>query len=218
MNLTKAEKLAKTQKLHQKLKESGLTGDWGLVVTTNRTRAIGFRGNALRIQEGFVEAPSEVMKALVHFIQPPKRGARKKAEAVLLAYFTQIPKKERGRRKHKLTKREEGWVAKLVSAHQELNQELFEGCLSQPNIVISRLMKRKLGHYMARGSKGCGEISISCRHLRRHDWSIVKETLIHEMIHQWQDETGQKLDHGPGFRKKARALGIDEKAVKKDLN
>ena len=28
------------------------------------------------------------------------------------------------------------------------------------------------------------------------------------MVHQWQDENGHPLDHGRGFRAKARAVGI----------
>jgi hypothetical protein len=28
------------------------------------------------------------------------------------------------------------------------------------------------------------------------------------MVHQWQDEHGQVIDHGPTFRARARAVGI----------
>ena len=28
------------------------------------------------------------------------------------------------------------------------------------------------------------------------------------MVHQWQDETGRAIDHGAGFRAKAREVGI----------
>jgi hypothetical protein len=28
------------------------------------------------------------------------------------------------------------------------------------------------------------------------------------MVHQWQDENGQAIDHGPTFRRKAREVGI----------
>jgi hypothetical protein len=36
----------------------------------------------------------------------------------------------------------------------------------------------------------------------------VAHTVLHEMVHQWQAETGQEADHGPGFRRKAREVGI----------
>jgi hypothetical protein len=55
---------------------------------------------------------------------------------------------------------------------------------------------------------GPGEIVISRRHIRRHGWKAALETLLHEMVHQWQDETGLTVDHGGEFRRKAREIGI----------
>ena len=52
------------------------------------------------------------------------------------------------------------------------------------------------------------EIAISRRHLRRHGWAEALETLLHEMVHQWQDENGHPVDHGTLFRAKAREVGI----------
>jgi hypothetical protein len=48
--------------------------------------------------------------------------------------------------------------------------------------------------------------------VRRHRWEEVVHTLVHEMVHQWQDETGLPIDHGPRFRAKARDVGIDAAA------
>jgi predicted SprT family Zn-dependent metalloprotease len=70
-------------------------------------------------------------------------------------------------------------------------------------------MKSRLGHYTLRGQEQCDpEIVISRRHIRRHGWDEAVQTLLHEMVHQWQDETGQKVDHGREFRRKARQVGI----------
>ena len=70
-------------------------------------------------------------------------------------------------------------------------------------------MKIRLGHYSAANQAGDPpEIAISRRHLRRHGWEEALETLLHEMVHQWQDERGLGIDHGPTFRAKARAVGI----------
>ena len=44
--------------------------------------------------------------------------------------------------------------------------------------------------------------------MKRHGWDEALHTLLHEMVHQWQDETGRPLDHGAGFRRKAREVGI----------
>jgi len=52
------------------------------------------------------------------------------------------------------------------------------------------------------------EIAISRRHLARHDWAEVEHTLLHEMVHQWQAESGLRVDHGPTFRRKAREVGV----------
>jgi hypothetical protein len=38
------------------------------------------------------------------------------------------------------------------------------------------------------------------------------KTLLHEMVHQWQDETGRPVDHGAGFREKSRLVGIVPRA------
>jgi hypothetical protein len=52
------------------------------------------------------------------------------------------------------------------------------------------------------------DIAISRRHIARHAWPEVEHTLLHEMVHQWQAETGLPIDHGRTFRKKAREVGV----------
>jgi predicted SprT family Zn-dependent metalloprotease len=52
------------------------------------------------------------------------------------------------------------------------------------------------------------EIALSRRHLADHPWSEVEHTMLHEMVHQWQAETGRSIDHGPTFREKAREVGV----------
>ena len=36
--------------------------------------------------------------------------------------------------------------------------------------------------------------------------------LMHEMVHQWQEETGHPIDHGPAFRRKAHDVGTTPRA------
>jgi hypothetical protein len=107
-------------------------------------------------------------------------------------------------------------LAQLLDAHQRYNVELFEGRLRPVPIRISGRMKNRLGHYMAAlPSAGiAAEIAISRRHIRLDDWSDVLHTLVHEMVHQWQDENGLPLDHGRHFRMKARAVGISARATR----
>ncbi|HEY2164427.1 MAG TPA: SprT-like domain-containing protein [Gemmatimonadaceae bacterium] len=114
---------------------------------------------------------------------------------------------------------------KLEEWHARLNAEYFGGTLAAVPVRVSRRMKSRLVHYTAggrvdgwTGGQGqrkadvAGEIAISWRHVRRHRWEEVVHTLIHEMVHQWQDETGLPIDHGPRFRAKARDVGIDAAA------
>ena len=41
-------------------------------------------------------------------------------------------------------------------------------------------------------------------------------TLLHEMVHQWQHETGRPVDHGTEFRAKCREVGITP-AARRDV-
>jgi hypothetical protein len=52
------------------------------------------------------------------------------------------------------------------------------------------------------------DIAISRRHIARHLWPEVEHTMLHEMVHQWQAETGLRIDHGRTFRQKAREVGV----------
>ena len=75
-------------------------------------------------------------------------------------------------------------------------------------------MRSRLGHYTGGATVASepAEIAISWRHIRRHGWEEALHTLLHEMVHQWQDETGRPIDHGARFRAKAREVGIEAAA------
>src|SRR5439155_1339608 len=105
---------------------------------------------------------------------------------------------------------DEPLAATLAMWHGQFNTNHFGGTLDAIPVRVSRRMRSRLGHYTAASdAEGrCGEIAISWRHLRRHGWDEALHTLLHEMVHQWQDETGQPIDHGPAFRAKARDVGI----------
>ena len=86
--------------------------------------------------------------------------------------------------------------------------------LSAVSIVVSRRMRARLGHYAVAAVGSPAQIAISRRHVRRHGWADAGETLLHEMVHQWQDETGQPVDHGAAFKRKAREVGIPPRAAR----
>jgi hypothetical protein len=99
-------------------------------------------------------------------------------------------------------------IRELARWHVEFNRERFGNSLREVPIRISRRMKSRLGHYSP-ASEGCEpEIVLSRRHIRRDGWPEALHTLLHEMVHQWQDEQGYVVDHGATFRAKARAVGI----------
>jgi hypothetical protein len=90
-----------------------------------------------------------------------------------------------------------------------LNALHFGGTLSDIPIRISNRMKSRLGELSVNLKTGQpDEIGLSRRHINRHPWSEVEHTMLHEMVHQWQAETGLPVDHGPTFRKKAREVGV----------
>jgi hypothetical protein len=102
---------------------------------------------------------------------------------------------------------------RLRRAHEGLNRERFGGTLETIPIRVSRRMKSRLGHYTHRDPGGApSEIAISRRHIRRHGWAEAIDTLIHEMVHQWQDDSGLPVDHGRVFRAKANSVGISPRA------
>ncbi len=108
---------------------------------------------------------------------------------------------------------DEAMAERLRRAYESYNREKFGGALTPAPIRVSRRMKSRLGHYTHRGPGGDGgEIVISRRHIRRHGWAEVMDTLVHEMVHQWQDAGGLPVDHGRQFRAKARAVGISPRA------
>jgi hypothetical protein len=177
---------------------------------------VSYSDDEIRLHRGYLDAPENTLRAIVAFVHGRSRAARSAAQRELIEYDV-----HRGQeppiRPHRSPERnhpdDELMVAKLRRAHESLNNERFGGVLATIPIRVSRRMKSRLGHYTHRDRSGAGaEIVISRRHIRRHRWAEAIETLVHEMVHQWQDESGQTVDHGRQFRIKARAVGIAPKA------
>ena len=106
-------------------------------------------------------------------------------------------------------------VRQLREMHAGFNARCFGGALTPVEIIVSRRMRSRLGHYQLVRTGKPGLIAISQRHIRRHGWDGARETLLHEMVHQWQDERGLPVDHGAGFRRMARAVGITPRATRR---
>jgi hypothetical protein len=192
-------------------------------LTRNANVMVSWRGDELRVHEGYLSAPPDIHEAIVTFVESRSRAERRSASKRIVT-FSGSTWRDSGRRESTRPE-DEPLARKLAEWHARLNDEYFAGTLRAIPIRVSRRMKSRLGHYTAGGrvdgwtggrepqtAKGLGEIAISWRHIRRHRWNEVVHTLIHEMVHQWQDESGLPIDHGPRFRAKARDVGIDEAA------
>jgi hypothetical protein len=189
-----------------RLRALGLRGITRATLTRNRTTMVSFRGDALRLHHAFVTAPEAILRAVVDFVNG--RGARRREARRVLAGF-EIPyaAEDRVRRRPTAHPDDAALVARLRDAHAALNAERFDGALQPVAIRVSRRMRSRLGHYSP-GLRSEPEIAIARRHVRRDGFGSVLETLVHEMVHQWQHETGRPVAHDPAFRRKCRDVGI----------
>ena len=193
--------------LLERLNALGLSGIRGLRLTGNRTILVSWQRSQLRVHQGFAAAPDDVVSAIVRFVRAVTGDERAEAVRVLRSFPIAIERARHPRRQATATD-DRALAERLTAMHRELNTRCFGGTLGLIEVVVSRRMKTRLGHYALAWPGAPGQIAVSRRHLKRHGWAQAAETLLHEMIHQWQDETAQVVDHGRGFRRKARELGI----------
>ncbi len=195
------------------LRENGLRGVDRVVLTRNRRTMVSLAGGVLRVHEGFAAAPPDVHSAIATFATSRNRAKRSAARDIIVAY--PVPVAPPARRPAAQHPDDVPMAARLTLLHAQLNLEHFGGRLDPLEILVSRRLARRLGHYTLRAhAGGRGEIVISRRHVRRDGWPEAIHTLLHEMVHQWQDETGRPVDHGRGFRAKCRAVGIEPAATR----
>ena len=190
-----------------RLRALGLSGIDRCRLTRNRAVMVSYRGRELRVHEGYLAAPSEVLAAIVTFVSGRTAASRRLARRRILAY--PIGRAPRARRPDAPHPDDSPLAKRLVEWHRRYNERHFDGALKPITVRVSRRMRARLGHYMSAAPSGePAEIVVSRRHIRRHGWEEALHTLLHEMVHQWQDEQGLVVDHGASFRAKARAVGI----------
>ncbi|HEY4955700.1 MAG TPA: SprT-like domain-containing protein [Gemmatimonadaceae bacterium] len=205
------------KEMRERLVRHGLDPRYRLRLTSNRTVFVSYSSDEVRVQQGFLRAGDNVMRAIVQFVQTRSRADRNRARRVLLSFPIDRESSARSRRRapEKTHPDDEAMAGRLRRAHEAFNRDKFGGILGTPPIRVSRRMKSRLGHYTHRTPSGDGgEIAISRKHIKRHGWTEAMDTLVHEMVHQWQDETGQAVDHGREFRQKARDVAISPHARK----
>ncbi|MBV9880502.1 MAG: SprT-like domain-containing protein [Gemmatirosa sp.] len=197
--------------LHAQLHALGLKGIERVRLTRNRTVMVSFSGGELRVHEGYVDAPEAVLRAVVRFVCGRTRAERAQAREAILSH--QIARPAVTRRRERGRPEDAPVVAQLVRFHAHYNRVYFGGRLRTLPIRLSGRMRTRLGHYTAASPTGePAEIVIGRDHIRRHGWEEALHTLLHEMVHQWQDESGHAIDHGAAFRRKAREVGITASA------
>ena len=193
-----------------RLRGLGLKRIGQCTLTRNRNVMVSFRGDELRVHQGYLTAPRDVHQAIVTFVEGRTRSERRLAQRRIVSF--EVATARGPMRRERTRPEDEPVAAKLAEWHTRYNAEHFGGALATIPVRVSRRMRSRLGHYTAAADGRPGEIAISWRHLRRHGWQEVLDTLLHEMVHQWQDETRHPIDHGRAFRAKAREVGITASA------
>jgi len=179
-------------------------------LTRNRTVMVSFGDGEIRVHEGYLAAPEPVLRAIVTFVEGRTAADRRAARQLLLA--AAVVSRVEARPPERTHPDDEPLVAHLAAAHRRLNAERFGGSLSAVPVRVSRRMRSRLGHYVPASQGAPVEIVISRRHIRRDGWADAEDTLLHEMVHQWQDESGLPVDHRAAFRRKAREVGATPSA------
>ena len=194
----------------------GLRGVSQVRLHRNRVVMLSLRQGILRLHAGYAHAPEPVLRAIVRFLTPyTRRAVRAAAQREFLAFPADqcIPSRPRRPRVRRVAPGDAPLIARLLEAHARLNQTHFGGTLGSVPMRISGRMRRRLGEVSLRpGSGEIEDMAFNRAHLRRDPWSEVEQTLLHEMVHQWQAEHGLPVDHGASFRRKAREVGIVPRA------
>ncbi len=196
----------------------GLAPGTHVTTTRNRTVLVSWHPHSgLRLHAGYAHAPDDVLAAIVLFLK--RRVPRAERLAARHRFMTfpvdrHAPSRAAPPRKPRPVPAEHvPHIERLTQLHELLNGRHFEHSLSAIPIRLSDKMRSRLGELRANSEGRPVEITISRRHIRRDGWPAVADTLLHEMVHQWQGETGLPLDHGRAFKRKAREVGISPAAV-----
>jgi hypothetical protein len=198
--------------LEDRLLTLGLREIERVVTHTNRTVMLSLNRRVLRIHRGYAHAPDRVLKAVVRFLNPRiPRALRSVAEREFLQFPVEehAPPPAGPGRRERARPGDVLLLHRLEAIHRRLNQEHFGGTLGEIPIRLSGRMRLRLGELSVDIRTGRPiELSLSRQHIARHSWAEVEHTLLHEMVHQWQAETGLRVDHGRTFRQKAREVGV----------
>lgn len=205
---------ARTAVLFSRLQELGLRGVDELVLMRTRSVMVSLIGRTLRVHEEYAEAPESVLRAIVAFAIARTKSERTAARDVILSH--DVERAPAARRQEPPRPGDLAIIAQLTEAHRQLNVQWFGGVLRALPVRLSGRMATRLGHFDPGSRHAPSEIVLSRRHIARDGWREAMHTLLHEMVHQWQHETGRSVDHGAEFRMKASEVGITP-AARRDV-
>ncbi len=201
--------------LARRLHELGLTGVRRVAVHENcSVLASVTPQKVLRLHRGYAYASDTVLEAVVQFARPGATARERRAARRTIAEFdvgARLPP-SRSRTRTPQERAQPGdrrVLSELRRLHAEYNEQHFDGALEAVRFRLSGRMETRLGEIeVATAGRTPLVIAISRRHVAEDGWDEVRQTLLHEMIHQWQVESGLAADHGAGFRRKAREIGV----------
>src|SRR5205814_6278541 len=106
--------------LLRRLREQGLRRISECVLTKNRNVMVSFGAAEMRVHEGYLAAPDEVLRAIVRFVEGPTRRERLEARRRLLAFPIEVhaPVRRRGGT-HADDRR---FAERLTQQHAEFNR------------------------------------------------------------------------------------------------
>jgi SprT-like family len=208
-----------TDTLERRLRVLGLHQVDRIITHTNRTVmvSLGMR-RVLRLHQGYSFAPDRVLLAIIRFLDPRlPTPLRRAAQREFLDFPVEQHAPTSGpSRRERPRPGDLLLLHRLRQLHERFNAKHFGGALTDIPIRLSGRMRRRLGELSIDLRDGRPlEIALSRRHVARHAWTEVEHTLLHEMVHQWQAESGLPVDHGPAFREKAAELGIQPHASRR---
>ena len=203
-----------------RLRSLGLAPGRKVITHTNGTVMLSITPTGpLRLHRGYYHAPDRVLRAIIRYLNSrlPK-DRRRLAEREFLSFPVQLyaPRRAREPRRESSRPGDDAVLGRLGEIHRRLNDTWFEGSLQPLAFRLSGRMRTRLGEVCLIRNGAILDIAISRRHIRSDGWAEVEQTVLHEMVHQWQAETGQPVDHGRVFRRKALEVGI-EPSARRDL-
>jgi len=213
------QELFEGDRLVRRLRQLGLRGVRGIAYHENRSVMVSVtKEGVLRLHRGYAYAPDHVLSAIVAFVDPRRprsdQGVLERRIVDFPVHGFVGPRRTGKSRRPRLTAEERHWMKELKVLHQRLNHVHFGGTLATVPIRVSRRMRRRLGEVDLDERNRPVEIAVSLRHLQRDRRQEIEHTMLHEMVHQWQAESGLPVDHGAIFRRKACEVGIAPRAMR----